>query len=140
MKVLRFFPAFVLTLALRSPPPTVAEVVQLGKGSYRTDLPVDSDGKPRRSVKASPLISDRFEGPVSTSDWWSSLVWPMHSPYSMPMFAHPLSMQARADGLGLGYASEPVIKDHLKDGKAIQRGSDYRYPYRESLIAGLDGM
>ena len=117
-----------------------ADPVRLGAGAFRDDLPPGADGKPRRSIEASPLVSENLTGPVPTNDWWSSLVWPMHSPHSMPMFPHPLAVQAHADGLGIGYTSEPVVSDHLKDGTAFQVGSDYRYPYRESLRIGLEGM
>lgn len=117
-----------------------ADIVQLGAGSYRTDLPPGRDGKPRRSIEASPLDSDRITGPIPTNDWWSSLVWPMHSPHSMAMFPHPLAVQAHADGLGIGYTSQPTVTDHFKDGKAFQIGTNYRFPYRQSLRVGLEGL
>ena len=139
----RFSPAVfasALVIMLHNLPPAAAEVVKVGKGSYRTDLPPGPDGKPRRSVEAKPLVSARVSGPIPTSDWWSSLVWPMHSPHSMAMFPHPLAVKAGAGGLGIGYTSLPVISDHLKDGKVFQKGTNYRYPYRRSLRVGLDGM
>ena len=117
-----------------------AESVQLGAANYRTDLPPGSDGKPRRAIEASPLVSRNFSGQIPTNDWWSSIVWPMHSPHSMAMFPHPLAVQAHADGLGIGYTSKATISDHVKDGKAFQVGTNYRFPYRESLRVGLDGL
>ncbi|MEM7392588.1 MAG: hypothetical protein AAF492_09580, partial [Verrucomicrobiota bacterium] len=117
-----------------------ADPVKVGEGAYRTDLPPDSNDKPRRSVKASPLVSERVAEPIPTSDWWSSLVWPMHSPYSMPMFPHPLAVQAHEDGLGVGYTHEPSISNHEHKGKVFQRGTGYRYPYRESIRVGLKGF
>ena len=129
-----------LALGLLLSVATQADTIQLGAGAYRTDLPAGPDGKPRRSIEAHPLVSDKVTGPVPTNDWWSSLVWPMHSPHSMAMFPHPLAVQAHADGLGIGYTGEPVISDHLKDGKVFQAGTNYRYPYRESLRVGLEGI
>ena len=71
-----------------------ADQIDLGTGSYRSDLPPGEDGKPRRSIDAQPLISQNFDGPIPTNDWWSSLLWPMHSPHSMAMFPHPLAVRA----------------------------------------------
>ena len=56
------------------------------------------------------------------------------------MFPHPLAVQAYPEGLGIGYTQEPVVTHHVKDGKVFQRGSNYRYPYRESIVIGLSGM
>ncbi len=64
----------------------------------------------------------------------------MHSPHSMAMFPHPLAIQAHAEGLGIGYTGAPVISDHLKDGKVFQTGTNYRYPFRQSMLVGLDGL
>jgi len=117
-----------------------ADLFRLGSGVYRTELPPGSDGKPRRSIEAAPLVSERITGAIPTNDWWSSLVWPMHSPHSMVMFPHPLAVKAQTGGLGVGYTSTPVVNDHLKDGVAFQIGTDYRFPFRQSLLVGLDGL
>jgi endoglucanase Acf2 len=119
---------------------TFADLVKVGSGAYRRDLPPGADGKPRRQVEASPLLSERLTRPAPTSDWCSSLVWPMHSPHSQPMFPHPLAVQAHAEGLGIGYTRQPTVSHHEKDGKIFQRGTSYRYPYRESIVVGLKGM
>lgn len=132
---MKFLLPLILTLTV-----TNAEVIQIGAGAYRTDLPPGLDGKPRRSIEASPLVSDNISTPIPTNDWWSSLVWPMHSPHSMAMFPHPLALQAHGDGLAIGYTSQPSISDHLKDGKAFQLGTNYRFPFRESLRIGLEGI
>jgi endoglucanase Acf2 len=113
-----------------------AQNIQVGAGSYRTDLP---SGDRFRRVEASPQVSAGYSGPIPTSDWCSSLVWPMHSLYSLPMFPHPLGVQAHEDGLGMGYTSQAVVSSSLRDGKVFQRGTDYRFPYRESLRVGLQG-
>ncbi len=117
-----------------------AEVVQVGKGNYRTDLPGDASGDVRRRMQATPLVSDRMTGAVPTNDWWSSLVWPVQSPHSLPMFAHPLAVQAHADGLGIGYTAEPMISHSYHEGNRFQSGTSYKYPYRESLRVGLAGV
>lgn len=117
-----------------------ADQIDLGTGSYRSDLPPGEDGKPRRSIDAQPLISQNFDGPIPTNDWWSSLLWPMHSPHSMAMFPHPLAVRAHPGGLGIGYTATPTINDHRKDGVAFQTGSDYRFPFRQSLLVGLRGL
>lgn len=114
-----------------------AQTTSVGKGSYRTDLPPDADGKPRRRVDARPLISDAVYGAVPTSDWWSSLVWPVDSQHSQPMFPHPLAVQTRAQGLGLGYTATPSVSHSVKDGKAFQSGTSYRFPYNQDLLVGL---
>ena len=118
-----------------------ADKVPVGKGSYRTDLPPNADGSARRSVEASPLVSEKLTGiPIPTSDWWSSLVWPMHSPHSLAMFPHPIAVQAHANGLGISYTTQPTISDHLHEGKVFQTGTNYKFPYRESLRVGLKGL
>lgn len=58
----------------------------------------------------------------------------------MAMFPHPLAVKAEAGGLGIGYTSTPEISDHFKDGVAFQKGTGYRYPYRQSLLVGLAGV
>jgi endoglucanase Acf2 len=71
---LRIFVSMVVMVAVQTP--TNAQVVTVGKGSYRTDLPLGDDGQPRRLMKAKPSVGDRFAQPVPTNDWCSSLVWP----------------------------------------------------------------
>jgi hypothetical protein len=114
-----------------------AETISVGKGAYRTDLPPDAEGKPRRLVQVKPLVSESISGAVPTSDWWSSLVWPVHSKHSLPMFPHPLGVQGHPQGLGLGYTENPSISHSMKDGKVFQAGTDYRFPYKQSLLVGL---
>ena len=59
-----------------------------------------------------PAFVERGAVPTS-NDWWSSLIWQFDrdgkaNPYSEPLFAHPLTLKALADGLGLGGAGEPA--------------------------------
>ncbi len=135
MKTSPFLPVIV---ALFFAATAFADKVPTGKGSYRTDLPPNADGSSRRFVEASPLVSEKLTGiPIPTSDWWSSLVWPMHSPHSLAMFPHPIAVQAHGDGLGIGYTTQTQISDHLHEGKVFQMGTNYKFPYRESLRVGL---
>ena len=136
---------FATTIALDSQVSlrSVAQTVSIGRAAYRIDLPNDPSGQPRRSIKAAPKISQRLKDsgePVPSNDWCSSLVWPMHSSHSLPMFAHPLAMQAHSDGLGIGYNPLPRVSDRRENGKIVQAGTDYRYSYQESLLVGLKGM
>lgn len=114
-----------------------AQAITIGKAQYREDLPPDAHAKARRLMKAKPLVSAQFVGAVPTNDWCSSLVWPLQSPYSLPMFAHPFAMQAQESGLGLGYTPVASVTSSRKDGKLFQSGTDYRYPYAESMVVGL---
>ena len=98
---------------------------------YSTELlegehgPSDRAGRP-----ASPKVTSDFRGPPPTNDWWSSLLWPYDgNPYSRPMFPHPLAVRAAADGLGVGYPSEPKMV-----------GRAYRFPYAEDLVISCTGL
>lgn len=104
---------------------------------FKTTLPKNKDGTPRRTIGPKPLVSKNFKGPIPTNDWCSSLVWPTQSKHSLPMFPHPLGVQAHSDGLGIGYNPTPSISDSFKDGKRFQVGTSYKFPYRESLRVGL---
>jgi endoglucanase Acf2 len=115
-----------------------ADEIKVGKASYLDELP--NDGKKRRVITAKPLVSPQIKGAIPTNDWWSSLVWPTNTRHSQVMFPHPLGVKAHAAGLGLGYNPQPHVSHAFKDGKAFQRGVDYRYRYRESMIVGLKGM
>lgn len=117
-----------------------AQTVAVGKATYRTDLPPDADGKPRRLMNAKPSVSDRIKSPAPTNDWCSSLVWPSGTEHSLTMFPHPLAIKANDSGLGLGYNPIADVTDSLKDGKLFQKGSNYKFPYRESMTVGLTGL
>jgi len=64
------------------------------------------------------------------NDWWSSLIWPYvtgpEAPYSLPLYAHPLVLEAERDGLGVSYPSTPEVGPR-----------HYWYPYQEDLRIGL---
>jgi endoglucanase Acf2 len=113
-----------------SPPDVPSKKV--GKGYVVTKAPegivVGADDK-HRPVK--PKITEDFEGPPVTNDWWSSLIWQFEEkePYSYEMFPHPFALRARKDGLGLGYSDKAVIT-----------GRQYMFPYERDLVVGLQGL
>jgi endoglucanase Acf2 len=78
-----------------------------------------------------PKVTEDFEGPPTSNDWWSSLIWQFEAkePYSYEMFPHPLALRARGDGLAVGYSDKAVIK-----------GRQYMFPYERDLVVGLQGL
>jgi endoglucanase Acf2 len=114
--------------------PTAPEVSshKVAKGYIVTVPPegivVGADEK-RQAVK--PKVTEDFEGPPTSNDWWSSLIWQFdkNEPFSFEMFPHPYTLRARADGLALGYSD-----------KAQVRGRQFTYPYERDLVVGLAGL
>jgi endoglucanase Acf2 len=90
--------------------------------------PSDGSGTPAR-----PKVTARFDQPVVTNKWWSSLIWQTYTanPWSENLYAHPLAFHAYADGLGVSYPAEPTVDN---GGKA------YRYSYREDVRVGVPGL
>ena len=134
-------PALLLLVAgcaatARAPDPIdPASLVPAGAAHYTTaalaDAPPPSDfhGQPVR-----PKVTASFDGVPTTNDWWSSLIWQYDrdgkaNPYSEPLFAQPLVLQAHAGGLGL---SGP--------GVAQVSARAFFYPYREDLLVGVEGL
>ena len=112
-----------------------ATLVAVGAARYSTapllteKPPSDFAGRPVR-----PKVTAGFDGVPTSNDWWSSLIWQYDrdgkaNPHSQPLFAHPLSLQAHAGGLGL---SGP--------GTAEITGRAYFFPYREDLLVGVEGL
>src|SRR5262245_37535959 len=105
---------------------------KVAKGFIVTTAPpgiiVGADEK-HQSVK--PKVTEDFEGPPTSNDWWSSLIWQFEKsePHSYEMFPHPFTLRARAEGLAVGYSSKPSI-----------RGREYRFPYERDLVVGLQGL
>ena len=137
LNLIFLFGSSLLGSSLGNTDDIAAQIVTVGKATYRTDLPPNSDGKPRRLMDAKPLASDRFVGPTPTNDWCSSLIWPSGSEHSLAMFPHPLALKANESGLGMGYNPIVSVTDSLKDGKLFQKGSNYKFPYRQSMTVGL---
>lgn len=87
--------------------------------------PSDRKGRP-----ATPKVTADFQGVPSSNDWWSSLEWAFDDdPYSRPMYPHPLAVKAEAEGLGVGYPSEPVLQPRA-----------YRFPYASDLRLSTTGL
>ena len=89
----------------------MAQVVEVGAGSYTTTLPSGAVGPQNfTGQNISPKISEAFEGPVQTNDFWSSLLFPFFgNQHSGKLFAHRLAMQAKNNGLELGYTTNHIF-------------------------------
>lgn len=105
---------------------------KVAKGYVVTEAPegivVGANDK-REPVK--PKVTEDFEGPPTSNDWWSSLIWQFEKsePWSYEMFPHPLTLRARAEGLAMGYSD-----------KASLQGRRYVFPYERDLVVGLAGL
>ena len=86
----------------------------VGLGSYTTTLPAGG-GVPSNinGDPVTPKVTDDFDQTMLTNQWWSSLIWQHFpdNPYSVPLFAHPLTADAEATGLGLGYPTFYAINN-----------------------------
>ncbi|MEU2970636.1 glycosyl hydrolase [Nocardiopsis alba] len=108
--------------------------VPVGSGGYTTVLPEgrsgpsDLDGAP-----VSPKVTDDFEGPAPTNEWWSSLIFQRYSdnPYGENLFAHPLNFLPHSGGLDMGHSDTPtLVGDDLK----------YEYTAASDLTLGVTGL
>jgi endoglucanase Acf2 len=114
------------------------DTVAVGAGRYTTALlPGEKPPSNQRGQAVRPKVTPGFaeRGGVPTSnDWWSSLIWQFDrggqpNPYSEPLFAHPLHLRARPEGLGLGGPGTPQIAPRT-----------FFYPYVEDLRVGIEGL
>ena len=119
-----FLSTFFLFFFVIFQPDSNAQQVSVGAGSYSTTLPSGAVGPQNSSGQSIlPKVSDSFTQRVQTNDWWSSLIFPFFgNPHSGKLIAHPLSMQAVAEGLQLNYTSQHVFA-------TAAPGTDYLYPY-----------
>ncbi len=124
-----------ITARAPSPPPDPAHSKAVGAGFYLT-RPVDGERVPSndRGEPVSPKVTQGFTGAPQTNDWWSSLIWQYDAggktnPWSQPMFAHPLAMQAGRSGLSIGYTTEPKVD-----------ARSYFFPYAADLVVGVQGL
>jgi len=114
------------------PPPPEVPARTVGKGFVVMVAPagivVGANDK-HEAVK--PKVTEDFEGPPTSNDWWSSLIWQFEAgePHSYEMFPHPFALRARADGLAVGYSDKAVVK-----------GRQYKFPYERDLVVGLQGL
>ncbi len=125
------FTTLSICLLLFAAPVLEAQTVQVGQGSYRLDLPPGEQGPSLQDGQpAVPLISELFDQPVQTSNFWSSLLFPFFSdPHSANLYAHPLTMKAAPDGMQMGYTSQANIGDR-----------DYIFPFSHQLTVGVQGL
>ncbi|MFF5503421.1 glycosyl hydrolase [Streptomyces roseolus] len=112
-----------------------AATVPVGAGGYSDTRPAGTSGPTTNTgtpvtPKVTAAAKDR---PVPTNDWWSSLAFQRYgdNPYSTPMYGHPLTYQAVAGGLEIGYPTTPAI---------VGDGRQYEFPHKADLTLGLTGL
>ena len=69
--------------------------------------------------------TDDWSGPAPSSRWWSSLLWDR---YSLPVWADPISLRARADGLAFGWPALEVSAE------------GFSAPHRDTLRLTVPGL
>jgi endoglucanase Acf2 len=112
-----------------------AATVPVGSGSYSDTRPAGTSGPTTNTgapvtPKLTAAVRDK---PVPTNDWWSSLAFQRYgdNPWSTPMYGHPLTYQATAAGLEVGYPTTPAI---------VGEGRQYEYAHKRDLTLGLTGL
>lgn len=116
--------AVLVGVSLGSVPCAAEEVVSVGSGGYLTTRP-----KPCKALPETIYRTRDLTGPMLTGQWWSSLVFQKHS---QPLFAHPLAMQCKDDGLAVWYPGSKIFGN--KDGIfGIGSGKN------GDLLIGLEG-
>ena len=108
-----------------------SQSVQVGKGSYSTTLPSGEIGPQYASGgNVLPKVSQNFSKPAQTNDFWSSLIYPFYGDnHSNNMYAHPLLVKARSNGLEMGYTTN-----------IIYPAADYFMPYSQQITVGITGL
>ncbi|MGW7412347.1 glycosyl hydrolase [Streptomyces sp. NPDC054863] len=124
-----------LALGATGPSPAYAATVPAGAGSYSDVRPAGTSGPTTHTGRAvtPKLTAAAKDRPVPTNDWWSSLAYQRYddNPYSTPMYGHPLTYQAKASGLEVGYPTAPAI---------VGDGRQYEYAHKADLTMGLSGL
>jgi endoglucanase Acf2 len=107
----------------------------VGAGSYSDTRPSGTSGPTTNTgTPVKPKVTAAAQGkPVPTNDWWSSLAFQRYgdNPYSTPMYGHPLTYQAVAGGLEVGYPTTPAI---------VGDGRQYEFAHKRDLTVGLAGL
>lgn len=124
-------PARIQPRAALGPPPGGASR-KVGSGYVLTRpppgfvLPGNARGEP-----VEPKVTADFAQVPTSNDWWSSLIWQHdpNNPYSAPLYAHPLTLQAEARGLAIGYPTHPQIGSR-----------EYMYLHASDFVVGLEGL
>ncbi|MFD5032202.1 glycosyl hydrolase [Streptomyces sp. NPDC058220] len=115
--------------------PAAAANVPVGSGSYSDARPAGTSGPTTGTgTPVTPKVTTAArDKPVPTNDWWSSLAFQRYgdNPYSTPMYGHPLTYQATAGGLEVGYPTTPAI---------VGEGRQYEYAHKADLTLGLAGL
>ncbi|MFJ6698037.1 glycosyl hydrolase [Streptomyces sp. NPDC091272] len=115
--------------------PAAAATVPVGSGSYSDTRPAGTSGPTTNTgAPVTPKVTPAAKGkPVPTNDWWSSLAFQRYgdNPYSTPMYGHPLTYQATAGGLEVGYPTSPAV---------VGDGRQYEYAHKRDLTLGLSGL
>ncbi|MFF8600066.1 glycosyl hydrolase [Streptomyces sp. NPDC015232] len=115
--------------------PAAAATVPVGAGSYADTRPPGTSGPTTNTgTPVTPKVTAAAQGrPVPTNDWWSSLAFQRYgdNPYSTPMYGHPLTYQATAGGLDIGYPTSPAV---------VGDGRQYEYAHKRDLTVGLAGL
>ena len=127
-----------------------AQIVPVGSGSYTATFPAGTlstghvNWQPQTNLPwsslihedAHPLITSNMNGrPIPTNDWWSSLVWPNQIGgnqylHSLPMWAYPVTYQAKAEGMGMARPVTPPV-----NGRFHMAGYGV-----DMVVTGIDGM
>ncbi|MCL7375383.1 glycosyl hydrolase [Streptomyces sp. 35G-GA-8] len=143
MSVSRARPASALLLATAlaavglgpAASPALAANVPVGSGSYSDSRPAGTSGPTTNTgTPVTPKVTEAArDRPLPTNDWWSSLAFQRYgdNPYSTPMYGHPLTYQATAGGLEVGYPTTPAI---------VGDGRQYEYAHKADLTLGLTGL
>ncbi|MCX2182775.1 glycoside hydrolase [Streptomyces sp. SKN60] len=115
--------------------PAAAATVPVGAGSYSDTRPAGASGPTTNTgTPVTPKVTAAAQGkPVPTNDWWSSLAFQRYgdNPWSTPMYGHPLTYQATAGGLDIGYPTSPAI---------VGDGRQYEFAHKRDLTVGLAGL
>lgn len=115
--------------------PAAAATIPVGAGSYSDTRPAGTSGPTTNTgTPVTPKVTSAARNrPVPTNDWWSSLAFQRYgdNPYSTPMYGHPLTYQATAGGLDVGYPTTPVITGD---------GRQYEFAHKRDLTIGLTGL
>ncbi|MEM1082813.1 MAG: glycosyl hydrolase [Verrucomicrobiota bacterium] len=77
-----------------------SNIVPVGKGSYTLARPESCKPLPGTIYRSKEL-----KGPISTNQWWSSLIW---KKFSAPLFAHPLAMLSHPGGIAVTYPGDVI--------------------------------
>ncbi|GHB09514.1 glycosyl hydrolase [Streptomyces chryseus] len=115
--------------------PAAAATIPVGSGSYSDVRPAGTSGPTTNTgTPVTPkLTAAAKDKPLPTNDWWSSLAFQRYgdNPHSTPMYGHPLTYQATAAGLEVGYPTTPAV---------VGDGRQYEYAHKRDLTLGLTGL